>query len=380
MKISHSTNTNFKGYDVLPLKGLYMQGLVKRGEINIFREIKAIAKKEGIDLFFNQNNSQISDNLIKTDKTDKLLSVWGQDRKAFVKNKNGETILWNRSENVLDKNNLGGLKDFNIFSELFLPRGGNYYLGYKPNGEKWLLINGMSIYEDGLESSDLPKETQLTELFGVNKNNIYKINKFSDDLDEKIRPIGYPYILVNDFEISLQNLKKMKEKFPQSSEVYTTLKDYINNALHIQRKNSPEVSADETCDLLKSYGFKPIKIGGRYSKDINYMNAIAFENNQGKISYITNSTKKSYPELQYLEQLFEEELREKVPNISNTYFVSGGKRPPEEKNSDSLYELYSTGLKDRNVIMDILANRGGGIHCMTTEIPDFEKIESVYNK
>jgi len=380
MKISHSTNTNFKGYDVLPLKGLYMQGLVKRGEINIFREIKAIAKKEGIDLFFNQNNSQISDNLIKTDKTDKLLSVWGQDRKAFVKNKNGETILWNRSENVLDKNNLGGLKDFNIFSELFLPRGGNYYLGYKPNGEKWLLINGMSIYEDGLESSDLPKETQLTELFGVNKNNIYKINEFSDDLDEKIRPIGYPYILVNDFEISLQNLKKMKEKFPQSSEVYTTLKDYINNALHIQRKNSPEVSADETCDLLKSYGFKPIKIGGRYSKDINYMNAIAFENNQGKISYITNSTKKSYPELQYLEQLFEEELREKVPNISNTYFVSGGKRPPEEKNSDSLYELYSTGLKDRNVIMDILANRGGGIHCMTTEIPDFEKIESVYNK
>ena len=377
MKIYNSANTSFKGYDVIPLRGLYMQGLRTRGETNLFREMKNIAKKEGIDLFFNQNNTQITPELIKTKIIDVALSIWGQDRKAFVQNKNGKTILWHKSEKVLDKENLGGLKDYNIFPEIFLPRGGNYFVGYKPNGEKWLLINGMSVCsnENSEDSKDVPKEIQLTELFDTKKENIFQINEFSDDLDEKMRPIGYPYILVNDFELSLNNLEKMKNIFPKSYEVYTSLKKYISNRLENQLEN-----ADTTYERLKAFGFQPIKIAGRYSEGINYMNAIAFENNKGGFSYITNSTKKSYPELQYLEQLCEKELKEKVPKITDTYFVSGGKRLIEEKRSNSLFELYGHGLQNRNVIMDILENRQGGIHCMTAEIPDFEKINRSLNK
>lgn len=80
-----------------------------------------------------------------------------------------------------------------------------------------------------------------------------------------------------------------------------------------------------------------------------------------------------------MENLFEENLREKVPKITDTYFVSGGKRLDCEKNSESAVELYGKGLQNRNIIMDILANRLGGIHCMTAEVPDFERINQQLN-
>ena len=46
----------FNGYDVMPLKGIYMQGLVSPAELQIFKEMKSISAKEGFDLFVNQNN------------------------------------------------------------------------------------------------------------------------------------------------------------------------------------------------------------------------------------------------------------------------------------------------------------------------------------
>ena len=99
-----------------------------------------------------------------------------------------------------------------------------------------------------------------------------------------------------------------------------------------------------------------------------------FLNNKNGISFITNSTKGSYPELEYLEKIFEQDLKERVKNVTDVHFVSGGIRTNKEKNSPSPEPAYDNRLKDRNVIMDILANDHGGIHCMTAEIPDFEKI------
>ena len=116
---------------------------------------------------------------------------------------------------------------------------------------------------------------------------------------------------------------------------------------------------------LKQFGFNPIKIAGKYADDINFINALAFENSNGKLLYITNSTKHSTPELEYLEKLFEEDLRGKVTNIGDIYFVSGGKR-------EETQEFFSRGFAKGNVIMDVLANRLGGIHCMCSEIPNFD--------
>ena len=375
MERSYS-NISFKGYDAIPLKALYMQGIGKRGEQNIFREMKSIAQKEGIDLYLNQHGKQVTTELTPRPYDYYHLPVWGQDNRAFVMNKNGKVILWKTDNSSVKDFDLGSLSEYKVNEQTYMPRGGNYYIGYKENGDKWLLINSSTVTsnESFEKFKDTPTIEHIKELFDVEQKNIFMITDFSNDLDEFIRPVGYPNILVNDYNLSMENLEKMKQKFPKSNEVYKSLKIFLERNINQESTMDIVHSADEICNVLKTYGFNPIKIGGRYLDGINYMNSIVFRNNKGSLSYITNSTKKSYPEFGYLEKLFEEDLRKKVPDISDTYFVSGGKRTEAEKNSDSYSALYRIGLKNDNVIMDILANRLGGIHCMTAEVPDFSKI------
>ena len=356
----------------MPLRGFYMQGIRKSGEKRIFNEMKAIAQQEGVDIFVNQDGQNITQELNRDANYDEFLSVWGQDNKAFVVNKNGREILCKSKEPALNPESLGKLYDFELNNKKYMPRGGNYYIGYKNNGEKWLLINGMSIYDEKAFKvfGDCPTIELLPELFDVKPENIHVLTDFTNDIDEIVRPIGYPNILVNDYKLSLKNLDKMKKKFP-NSQIYLTMKNYLQQKIREGEENIPGVpSADKICEKLKAYGFNPIRIGGRYMDGINYMNALAFENKKNGFSYITNSTKNSYPELEYLESLFEKDLKRKVPKITDTYFVSGGRRDDEAV--PGLFCLFH-GLKKQNVIMDILANRGGGIHCMTAEIPDFDK-------
>ena len=359
----------------MPLCGFYMQGIRKSGEKNIFREMKDIADKEGVDIFVNQDGTTITQDLSRDYKYDEFLSVWGQDNKAFVVNKNGKTILCNSKEASINESSLGKLSDFQLDRKKYMPRGGEYYVGYKNNGEKWLIINGMSLAstEEFERFDDLPAKEQVKELFDIKSENLYVITDYTSDIDEIIRPIGYPNVLVNDYKLSLKNLEMMKKEFPESYETYEKMKEYLLQRIKEGEEDAP--NPDKICEKLKEYGFNPIKIGGRYSEDINYMNALAFKNKKNKISYITNSTKGTYPELEYLEKLFEKDLKKKVPQIRNTYFVSGGlyeKEPSVPGLFDLIYR--DRGLKKKTVIMDILASRGGGIHCMTAEIPDFDRI------
>ena len=374
MKVSSSTNINFCGYDAIPLKAFYMQGLVKQGEANIFREMKGIAQREGLDIFLNQDCITYKTEINNGSKLSKHLSIWGQDNKAFVLNKSGKTILWNAKEPPMESHNSGAFEDYNVDIKKYMPRGGNYYIGYYENGDKWLLVNGMSIADSkGFEKfGDTPTKELLYDLFDVRPENLHILTPdFSSDMDELVRPMGYPYILVNDYNLSLKNLEMMKDKFPNCYETYSTIKRYLQKFILEEKTTKFVKSADEICNILTEYGFKPIRIGGRYCDDINYMNALAFKNSKNGISYITNSTRKSYPELGYLEKLFELDLKEKFPNVTDTYFVSGGKRTVYMRMCES---VLSHGLRLRNVIMDILANRLGGIHCMTAEVPDFDKI------
>ena len=79
-------------------------------------------------------------------------------------------------------------------------------------------------------------------------------------------------------------------------------------------------------------------------------------------SYVIFSTK---------EQILKEtKIIKKFANIDNLYFVSGGPRTYDERNSDSILNLYSPGFNRDNVIMDLLAAYEGGIHCLTAEIPE----------
>ena len=77
-----------------------------------------------------------------------------------------------------------------------------------------------------------------------------------------------------------------------------------------------------------------------------------------------------------MEQLFDKELRRSVKDIENTYYISGGIN--KEKQNENI-DIFSTilsmhSMPKENGIMNILANRHGGIHCMTAEIPNFDKI------
>ena len=152
----------------------------------------------------------------------------------------------------------------------------------------------------------------------------------------------------------------------RSQDLFSPIEEYIKK----KTTGIIEPKTEHICKALKEFGFIPIKIAGRYHYDINYMNALAWENNSGNISYLTNSVKDSYKELEFLEKRFEESLKERVSNIDNLYFVSGGPRTYDERNSDSALNLYSPGFNRDNVIMDLLAAYEGGIHCLTAEIPE----------
>ena len=383
MNINTQSNITHKGYDIIPLKGLYMQGLHRRGELSLFREMKKIAQKEGLDIFHNASPVAKGSNVETKsfcwgihDTAAKPISKWGQDYKAFVLNRKGKTILCNLKESPYDSDVLYQFCDYRIDDRKYAPRGGNYYLGYKPNGDKWILINGHSIAtdEEFAEFGNLPTDRHLQKLFDIKSENMFFLSDLNNDLDEIIRPVGYPYILVNDYRLALNNLEKMKAKFPDCDEIYQYIKNFLTEKIKITETTYKEKSTDQICEILTEQGFKPIRIAGRYGEGINYMNSLAFLNNKNGVSFITNSTKGSYPELEYLEKIFEQDLKERVKNVTDVHFVSGGTRTNEEKNAPSPYPAYDNRLKDRNVIMDILANDHGGIHCMTAEIPDFEKI------
>ena len=114
---------NFKGYDAIPLRAIYMQGMTKRGERIILQQMKKIAKQEGVELVVNNPVKLPNDDLRTI--YDKIVSIWGQDRKAFVQNRYGKEILWSTKEGVYAEEIKPFFLDFEINAESYMPRGGN---------------------------------------------------------------------------------------------------------------------------------------------------------------------------------------------------------------------------------------------------------------
>ena len=251
MKISNlstcSNKVTFNGYDAIPLKGFYMQGLTKTVEQNIFNEIKAIAEKEKLELYLNLNNKKILKSIPKIFDKDSTLSIWAQDNKAFVENFRGKQILWNLKEKILPPSELSVLGNYETNIAKFMPRGGDYYLGYNNNNEKWLLINGFHVANQNSfeQFGDEPTESILCKIFGIKSENIFKLNVFGTDLDEIVRPIGYPYILVNDYSKSATMLNEMREAYPEANESYNLISDYIENK--IESEKSLKLNTDYIC-------------------------------------------------------------------------------------------------------------------------------------
>ncbi len=316
-------NINFKGYDAAPLKRIYSDGEYCHA---FESEMEQISKEEGISFE------------ILYDKT-----KWAQDGKTIIE-KNGTPFLIGNNKisagllyTMFGWHGIQGTRE-----EGFLT-GGNTFIGKFPNGEKWLLSG---------EDNTTDDKEKISKTYNIKPENIHFIPQQNYHLDMFIRPVGYPYVLVNDPELVKKNIDKLegtqedKERFKEEFERYCNF-----------QKIYGYTSCDTTVEKLEELGFIPIRIAGDYGWAVNFMNGIVNKHADGSISYITNSTKCKDKLHSSIEKVFKKDLQTKIPNLDKSYFISG-------KN-----EIWTN---NRNFMMGALEGEGGGIHCMSLEEPDFE--------
>lgn len=330
-------NPNFKGYDACPIKNIYMQGINSDGQRHVYRELKKIARKENFDVYYFDGLSTSSDN---SPKNCSFIKRWAQDDKTFIEKKGRKVIIAPESKyyNYVFARLLGAT----FVSDDSFKAGGNIFIGKKPNGDKWMIIGHNDKPKDKTELQNVSKT------YGVKPENIHIISQPNFHLDMAVRPIGYPYILVNDEE-------KAIDIVPKESGIKNKVKEYYEKfKVASPHSKTPYAPCNKTVEELEKASFIPIRIGGTFLNSVNYMNAIVNKHPDGKISYITNSAKGS--DCEFLDHAFERELRAKIPNIRDVHFVWGG-----------------ISEKDNyNEIMLNLENLYGGLHCMTLEEPNFE--------
>lgn len=322
MKITNNIATKqiFKGYDAAPLKALHISSYwTKIGD-----ELENIANKENFEL----------------EKSD-FNETHNQDSKAIVNNNGNTRLIYHQNAHIgemfrpmIEKQYRMPVDFFNMFdfSKGFI-QGGNFFLGKKQTGEKWMLIGSSeSIFS-------LPMKS-ISKLYGVKEENIFLIDQQDYHLDLSIRPIGYPYVLINEPQPTSKNKK-------------------ANNAHNFQL-----LAYKKALHQLKNAGFHPISIKGVYGYGVNFINAVVNKHQDGSITYITNSSKCDDKNLSKYQDLFEKELKSKLQNIK--------KLDPSAPTLRNIYFIRGESYGKTNEVMENLIEGAGGVHCMCLEEPDFD--------
>ena len=339
MKItSPTTKNNFKGYDALPLKNIYLEESYCEPFID---EMKAIAQQEGFEIKTAYDNDQ-----------------WIQDDKTIIEKASKPFLIANGE---VSDNFIGELKRQGIDGKRtsgFLA-GGDTFIGKYPNGDKWIITG------EAIPFKTLRKE--VSDTYGVSEKHIYSLPKQNYHLDTFIRPVGYPFVLVNDFQLVDKNIQMLDDNSPEFDEYKKQYEKFKKNL------SEKYMGINTVCNALQARGFIPVKIAGVYGPEINFMNAIINKHSDGTISYITNSSDTGNNDFyKKIQDRFEKDLREKVSNLSETYFVKGNEAQYQGK------RFYGIGIENQrpnpklNNMMATLKYQGGGIHCMSLEEPDFE--------
>ena len=320
-------NISFKGYDAAPLKSIFIE---KSTCFPIKQEMKRVANSEGFSL-------RLATDCLK----------WAQDDKTIIERNKSPHLVGNVR---VDKGFMADLqRNYGItssYAKTFVT-GGNSFIGKYPDGKKWLLIGDDEIHKN-------KTKTDISKEYGVDEKDIFTIPQQYYHLDMFMRPIGFPYVLVDNPQLVKKKITQMP--FTRSPYEHIQLKNNFED-FERHRKMSGYSSCEETVEALKKAGFKPIEVAGVFGNGINFMNAIVNKHQDGTISYITNSTTCDSPFISQIQDDFEKELRQKVPNVRDIYFISG------EDEVDSY---------NKNYMMNNLQSRGGGIHCMSLEEPNFE--------
>ncbi|MBQ3642351.1 hypothetical protein II906_10585 [bacterium] len=323
---------SFKGYDAAPLKNIYLCDMPD----DLFDdELTSICEKENIGC-----------QKVHFDES------WAQD-KSFIVEKDGEPYFLGAVSKSVKGNS--GTFPYGI-------EGGNTFIGKYPDGQKWMLIGERKKGE--IKEED---KKRISQLCNVPEENILLIPKPNFHLDMGIRPIGFPDVLVNDPELAEKALKKLDD----GSQEYKNLKKMFDK----DKKETCEqyASCDEICSALESRGFNPIRVAGVFYDGINFMNAVVNKHPDGKISYITNSSKCKNHIYNQLQDNFEAELKEKVPSLDKAYFVTGNENCIFNLFYSQRYDGDLVNANNSNFMINNLRYFKGGFHCMTLEEPNFEQ-------
>lgn len=323
MRINFHTQ-NFKGYDAIPLKAIHYE---KSPFTDTFdNEMRSIAQKEGFEI-----------------RTAKGSCKWLQDNVTFIEQDKTPFML-TRDSSVVD-NFVINSKKYNIPQAYSLNYviGGNSFIGKTSDGERWMLV--------GEDEIDHTGKAAIGKTYDIKIKNIHSIPQQNYHLDMFLRPLGYPFILVDSPVLVKKKLSQM-ELSENRSDLITLQRDFYDYEASRQRDFA---SHNKVMKALKKAGFIPIEIAGVYGRNINFMNAIVNKRPSGAISYITNSSVCESPFISKIEEEFRADLMQKVPFCNRVYFVSG----PIEENGEN-YLMYQLGTF------------GGGLHCMTVEEPNFD--------
>ena len=212
---------------------------------------------------------------------------------------------------------------------------------------------------------DAEEKKKISQLCNVPEENVFGVPKPNFHLDVGIRPIGFPDVLVNDPKLAEEALKKLDD----GSVEYENFKKMFDK----DKKEicSEYASCDEVCSALEGLGFNPIRVAGVFYDGINFMNAVVNKHSDGKISYITNSSKCNNHIYNQLQDNFEAELKEKVPSLDKAYFVTGNENCIFNFFYSQRYDGDLVNANNSNFMINNLRYFKGGFHCMTLEEPNF---------
>lgn len=394
MKISSINNQYFKGHAAGQIKALYMQNPGNNRQLKIYNQMRKIGIAEGFDVFMHNGCELLNMPLNESDIKPNYWGVWSQDNKMIV-NQDSKTILLTSKAQKQDEHYEASLFACNCgikgYEAEVIFDGGNMFLGKRDNGENYLMTTPWTLYYTGAyhylkdknienfgrhtfakfnsegtcydkngdvvaDADEYDKNSTywseyaknvICEVFDLKPENLVILPEGEYHLDLVIRPINYPYVLVNSDEKVDKYLADAKKRF--SKDLYNTAAlDDIQERVDWHRKNF--CSTDEMVTALKNNGFIPIELPMMYGRGaINFANAIVHKNPEGLV-YITNSSKPSSKIFERAQDEFEKQLLKSCPQIKKVYFVSGA----------------PVG-KDLNDIMIYLKDYKGGIHCLCCE-------------
>ena len=394
MNVQINNSLIFKGHAAGRIKALYMQNPGNQRQLCIYNQMRQIGQAEGFDVFMHSGKTLKNEVLTEIEPKISPWGVWSQDNK-IIRYEDGKPILIackvQSEDELLEAYMFTKNRNIEGFETELIFDGGDIFLGKKDNGDNYLITSKKTLYMNAIfqylkekcgentnrknfinlvnfkEYKDLQgnvlatldecsnesekwealAKTVFCEVMGVKPDGLIIVPETEFHLDLTMRPLEYPYILVNDDSEVDMLIEKLEKRFEGSFSCKFRLQDF-KESINQQRKNY--FPSKQMIEALEEAGFKPIKIAGMYGRGpINFMNAIVQKNDEGLI-YITNGTKNESELFNAFQDEFERDLLQKCPQIKRVHFVGG--------------ELVG---KDLNDMMIYLKNYQGGIHCLCCE-------------